>query len=252
MAALSHPALREAFLHEVRFGKYAGSLRRDDPDAMEHLHYGILAIMTSASATGGLSVPEGFWSRRDARPMLVRAFRHRLMDRYRRRRRRLQIISDAVVPKWFGAPYAPGPRAPSALLEECRRRLDDWLDQVDAAPAPCRSRRELAWILRSSAPEGPQAWQMRDPPAAARALDLLLKWKQRAEATLPARLFTETGPAVVLGLARAGRAAIAASRSHPSRGREGCWWYRSTPASGPSRSSGRSSAWRRDEGRATG
>jgi hypothetical protein len=90
-----------------------------------------------------------------------------------------------------------------ALLRPARETaqlLQEWLERVPTVPAPCRSRRMLAWIMRAADREGPSAWQARDPAETTKAMDLLLKWQHRAEATLPARLLRELGPAVVLGV----------------------------------------------------
>ena len=90
-----------------------------------------------------------------------------------------------------------------ALLRPARETaqlLQEWLEWVPTVPAPCRSRRVLAWIMRAADREGPSAWQARDPAGTTKAMDLLLKWQHRAEATLPARLLRELGPGVFLGV----------------------------------------------------
>ena len=58
------------------------------------------------------------------------------------------------------------------------------------------ARRGRAWILRDTGRDRPSEGQRRAPDAASRALDLLLEWERRAEASLPAHLFAELGPVV--------------------------------------------------------
>jgi hypothetical protein len=102
-----------------------------------------------------------------------------------------------------------------ALLRPARETaqlLQEWLERVPTVPAPCRSRRMLAWIMRAADREGPSAWQARDPAETTKAMDLLLKWQHRAEATLPARLLRELGPAVVWGWGCSSRGRSAAGR----------------------------------------
>lgn len=135
----------------------------------------------------------------------LRDYRHRLDDGSLR-------VAHALA---FGAAYdlalvqevvdrlGREPEPDPALLRppgETAQLLQGWLDRVPPAPVPCRSRRILAWILRAVDREGPGEWQGRDPAATTKALDLLLKWQHRAEATLPARLLRELGPGVVLGV----------------------------------------------------
>ncbi len=117
----------------------------------------------------------------------------------------LGLVQEVVDRLDAGTGPNPGLLRPA---RETAQLLQEWLEWVPTVPAPCRSRRVLAWIMRAADREGPNAWQARDPAGTTKAMDLLLKWQQRAEATLPARLLRELGPAVVLGVAVFLRGAI--------------------------------------------
>jgi len=234
---LTLPKVAHALRAEVQCGPLARGLRSADPDPDEHLHAGVLELLSYASRLEGLAAPANLSGRKDVRPFLKFVFRHRLVDLHRRsgrvrvtqvpggidsladagrasrvqdsyavalrlreyRRlldRGLLRLSHAIA---FGAAYDLDliaevvVRLEAGHMDQSLRRppreaaslLVAWMDEVSAAPAPCRARRALAWILRSNESAGPEVWQRTVPLAASQALDLLLKSQHRAEERVP-------------------------------------------------------------------
>jgi hypothetical protein len=117
---LSAP-LRAVLHREVRFGALSPMLRRFEPDPSDALHAGVLATLDAAAQHDGLTAPEGFWGRADARPFLVKVFRDRLVDRHRRAARPRYVRDDAAL----DAAIAPPPRGRDEA--ERRARYAAWL-----------------------------------------------------------------------------------------------------------------------------
>lgn len=210
LSVLAAPALQAAFRAEVQRGPQARVLRAADPDPDDHVHAGMLDTLTYAAGHRGLAVPDGFWTRGDARPMLVKVFRDRLVDRHRRRWREsadVDALEGAAAPEpgpvraldparlaeyrarmaagslRLGMALAFGAEHDGELVVEVARMLDGG-HPVD--PAFARSGAETAELLYEWAervPEGPApcrarralAWivrgQGREGPAAWQAAD---------------------------------------------------------------------------------
>jgi hypothetical protein len=75
--------------------------------------------------------------------------------------------------------------------DETWKWLLEWAPRHHADPSGDESRRELAWILRSTDQQRPEAWRAGAPEEARKARDTLRKWENRFQERLQAVLEEE-------------------------------------------------------------
>lgn len=113
MQIVAAPPVRALIRLEVTLGKQARMLRRQDSDADEHVHEGMIQTIAHAAKHQGLAKPADFEQRRDVGPLLRKIVHDRLVDRARRRASRepKTVLWDEH--QWSALAYESNPTAPA-------------------------------------------------------------------------------------------------------------------------------------------